>query len=339
MILENNYAKERAEILFPLLEELCPLGIKARKKGKGNIVGFEELAVNEANLLIITYPDTKQDELKTYNTAYKQINSIKDELLRLKNTELKDLAFNYSIKTLIKNFTSHLYSLFAVYRKRYNDKYKEDLKNRSAIKNRLEINIEPKLIKAKEILEGLKDNEQIRYQEVVCAIALTTGRRMSEILLSGSFKYKTDYELIFSGQLKGKTRREEGKLLKNVNFTIPTLINSNLILEGINWLNKHNKRLDKVKNTPGDVNNKYSKYLSRCCKDNWNLLPEEHTKSFRFHFFRSIYFIACSNNYSMNGANLIDPFFYATQILGDNDVKTIQAYSRFIIKPGTKTIL
>lgn len=342
----NNYPKEVAKRLFPLLEELCPYGLKDRKNGKFNqFSGYKELAIIEANKLMLRYPDYVPDADKTYNAAYGQINKIRHELKKLKKTNLKDAAFKYSIDTLIKNFTVELYSLFAVYRKRYNQGYLKEVKGRTDESNRMEINPSLHLQKAKDILSeayriNLGQSSTVYvWQDIACAVALCSGRRMSEIFLTGKFEKAGEYELNFSGQCKGKSRKEEGVFLKDVVFTIPTLVAADLVLAGIEWLDNNGRRLDPKIYETSDVNDKYSKGLSRRSKDQWNMLPEGQKEKSRFHFFRAIYFICCSKNYEVGKGNLSDSFRYAQKILGDNDQQSIDAYSRFTLEDCSLTKL
>lgn len=342
----NNYAKSRALYLFPLLEELCPYGLRDRKLGKLRTVkGYKELAIDEANKLMIQYPDYSADNEKVYNTAYSQIHNIKRELKKLKKDHLKDAAFKYSIDTLIKNFTMELYSLFSVYRKRYNEGYRANVKERSIPSNRIMINTSTHLMKAYDTLsDAYRINKKgelgvLAWQDVACAVAFCSGRRMSEIFLTGEFEIVSEYELSFKGQCKGKTRKEEGVLLKDVVFTIPTLVPAQLVKAGIEWLDNNGRRLDIKEDTPVEVNDKYSKGLSRRCKDQWNMMPEGHRELSRFHFFRAIYFICCSANYKNDKGNLNDAFLYARSILGDDDHKTIESYSRFVLEDSSLTKL
>uniref|UniRef100_A0A0C1R8C1 Uncharacterized protein n=1 Tax=Tolypothrix bouteillei VB521301 TaxID=1479485 RepID=A0A0C1R8C1_9CYAN len=54
--LENNFIDERVKKLLPIFEALAPYKLNQRKKGVGDIPGWEKLAVQEARLLKLTYP-------------------------------------------------------------------------------------------------------------------------------------------------------------------------------------------------------------------------------------------------------------------------------------------
>lgn len=336
---KTSYTYLRASLLFKELEALCPYKLTQRRDGRGNLLGYKALAVREADLLMKQYPDTSPEPERYYNAAYGRIAALKNEMLQMrKDGLLEDHAHNGSIKTLITNFTEQLYTHFSVYRKRYNDNYREAVKVRTAKENRIEIEPEYFLDKAKLVLSYIpEDNkEELNWKDVSCAIALCTGRRMGEIHLSGEFKQLDDYQLSFKGQLKGKSRTEGGSLLRDVLFEIPTLIPANLIIDGINWLDAKGKRLDPREYKPKDVNNRYSKYLSERCKALWSIIDYE---GMRYHNFRKAYGICASHNFVNETGSILDAFDYLTDILGDQDVSTLRAYNLFKVAPGQKTKL
>ncbi len=61
------------------------------------------------------------------------------------------------------------------------------------------------------------------WAEMVVGLALCTGRRLAEILVTGSFTEATDYTVIFAGQLKTKERTV-------VPYEIPTLAPASKVL-------------------------------------------------------------------------------------------------------------
>ena len=336
---KTSYTYLRACLLFKELEALCPYKLTQRRDGKGNLLGYKALAVREADLLMKQYPDTSPEAERYYNTAYARVASIRTEMLQMrKDGLLEDHAHYGSINTLITNFTEQLYTHFSVYRKRYNDNYRETVKVRSAKENRIEIEPEYYLDKAKLVLDYIPQDEknEVNWKDVSCAIALCTGRRMGEIHLSGQFKQIDDYELSFKGQLKGKSRTEGGSLLKDVVFQIPTLVPANLVINGIDWLEAKGKRLDPKQHKPKDVNNRYSKYLSERCKALWGVMEYD---GMTYHKFRSAYAICSAHNYVYEDGNLLDAYDYLSSILGDQDADTLRSYSRFVIAKGQKTRL
>jgi hypothetical protein len=103
-------------------------------------------------------------------------------------------------------------------------------------------------------------NKPVCWAEVVLALVGATGRRPCEIMSKES-----TYELVvgkpqsgsnlllFNGQAKTKTRENVGP------YTIPTLVDAELCLAGLRWLETQGKRLD-CKH--GEVNGRFSKSLS-----------------------------------------------------------------------------
>lgn len=326
-----SYAQERAKILFPELELLCPFGIRDRKKGKGDILGVKDLGIREANLLMLHYPDTKIDTEKTYTSAYNQIALIRKELKKLKKTELKDHAFKNSIDTLVKNITAELYSLFALYRKRYTENYKQQVEERATATNRVEIDLTDYLNKANLVLTNPSEHN---YTDVAIAVALCCGRRMVEIMMLGTFVLHSEYEIEFSGQAKGKARKVDGKALKDHVFIIPTLVPAQLVIDGINYLETQGYRIDSD-NDPADVNNKYSRTLSRKVKNNWAVIGE----ATRFHNLRAFWFIAVCEIKTKEGWHIRDVLDDAPNLLGDKFTDTVKCYAQFNISPHSATRL
>lgn len=64
------------------------------------------------------------------------------------------------------------------------------------------------------------------WAEIVIGLALCTGRRLAEILVTGSFTWATDYTVIFAGQLKTKER-------PMIPYEIPTLAPASLVCSAV----------------------------------------------------------------------------------------------------------
>lgn len=334
--LTNSFIDERVKILIPQFEALAPYKITDRKKGKGKLIGWEQLALNEVRLLKITYPDDKPENEKTYSMSYRQSQALKKALRRITKEELKDPMLINQFQTIVKNFSLAVTFLLSEYKNNSNINYREKVETRSQEENRIKIDLTNSLKYAYNTLTEIRSGkDDTNWLDVSCAVALATGRRMAEIHLSAEFKKIDDYTVIFTGQLKGKTRRVkvDDKAIKliNVPFTIPTLIPADLVCFGIEWLNSKGKKFDRNED-PERVNRRFSKTLNQACKD-WDIFPEDDRT---YHKFRAAYFTACVKN---NEATLkhFDFTRYATEILGDNDEKTINAYKRYEIKQGTLT--
>jgi hypothetical protein len=185
------------------------------------------------------------------------------------------------------------------------------------------------------------DSASIARGSLLGAIALVSGRRMAEVHLSGEFDVIDDYQLSFKGQLKGKAKKvkisaDDGSkrdvMLRDFEFTIPSLVRADLIVKGIEWLDAKGKRFSK--DEPQErVNARWSKVLSERVRDEWCLF-----EGMTYHKFRGAYFAACVRNAELEGSvKSVDYERYAFQILGDNDSETVGRYKRFDVKPDSIT--
>ena len=333
--LTNEFIDDRVKILLPQFEALAPYKITQRKKGVGDLTGWHKLAIQEARLLKLNYPDDKPEDDKEYGSALRQITALKKALKLASKTELKDAALFNPINTIITNFGNELSNQFAIYKENQNNRYRENVSERRKVENRIEIDLTNSLKYAYNILTDVKNGEdKINWLDVSCAIALSTGRRMAEVHLSASFEKIDDYNIIFKGQLKGKERKvrveDKAVKLRDVLFKIPTLLPADLIINALDWLGKNGKRFDRNED-PERVNRRFSKTLNQACKD-WDIFPSEERT---YHKFRAAYLRAAI----INDGN-VDPYDFtdfAKKILCDNDEATINAYKRYEIKQGTLT--
>jgi hypothetical protein len=340
--LTNSYIDYRVEILLPQFEALAPYKITQRKKGVGDLIGWHKLAIQEARLLKLNYPDDKPEDDKEYGAALRQITALKKYLKLASKTELKDAALLNPVNTIITNFGNELSNQFAIYKENQNNRYRETVTERRKVENRIEIDLTNSLKYAYNILTDVKNGEdKINWLDVSCAVALATGRRMAEVHLSASFELIDSHTVAFKGQLKGKDRKirvvDKAVKLRDVIFTIPTLLPADLVCFGLEWLgNPKNftggiaKRFDRNED-PERVNRRFSKTLNQACKD-WDIFPEDERT---YHKFRAAYLRAAI----INDGN-VDPYDFtdfAKEVLGDDDESTINAYKRYGIKEGSLT--
>ncbi|NEQ24764.1 MAG: hypothetical protein F6K28_37810, partial [Microcoleus sp. SIO2G3] len=200
--LANTYVDERVAYLLPIFEALAPYKITQRKKGVGDIPGWEKLAVQEARILKGRYPDeNKLEEEKTYSTCLRQITALKKELKTASKTALNDPALFHPVNTIITNFGNALSFLFSEYKVRQNVVYREKVQERRQKENRITIDLTNSLKIAHTTLVEAKNGEDVNWMDVSCVIALATGRRMAEVHLSASFKQIGEYEIAFTGRL------------------------------------------------------------------------------------------------------------------------------------------
>lgn len=349
--LENTYVTERIKVLIPKFEALAPYKRKDREKGKSlgsgeKLIGWQELAVDEARILKSRYPDDRPDSEKLYGTATSQISKLKKALKSKARSLIKDPANYHPVQTIITHFGEALSFLFREYKTRSNEQDREAASIRTATENRLELDLTPFIKEAHRVLTLAANGAtlaDVEWRDVSCAIALVCGRRMAEIHLSGEFRVVDDYRLGFTGQLKGKSRKIKVKqddgdkkeiMLRDFEFIIPSLVKADLVVKGIKWLDENGKRFPK--DEPQErVNARWSKVLSERVKDEWALFDEV-----TYHKFRGAYLAACVRNAEAEGSvKNVDFEQYAFQILGDNDSATVGRYKRFTIKPGSVTRL
>lgn len=333
--LTNAFIDDRVKILLPQFEALAPYKITQRKKGVSDLIGWHKLAIQEARLLKLNYPDDKPEDDKEYGTALRQITALKKSLKLAAKTELKDAALLNPVNTIITNFGNELSNQFAIYKENQNTRYRETVTERRKVENRIEIDLTNSLKYAYNILTDVKNGEDsINWLDVSCAVALATGRRMAEVHLSASFELIDSHTVAFKGQLKGKDRKirvvDKAVKLRDVTFKIPTLLPADLVCFGLEWLNSKGKRFDKDED-PERVNRRFSKTLNQACKD-WDIFPADERT---YHKFRAAYLRAAI----INDGN-VDPYDFtdfAKEVLGDDDESTINAYKRYEIKPGSLT--
>ncbi|MUG98752.1 hypothetical protein F7734_43255 [Scytonema sp. UIC 10036] len=332
--LENTYINDRVAYLLPKFEALAPYKLNQRKKGVGNIPGWERLAAQEARLLKLTYPDDKPENEKEYGTCLRQITALKKALKDAAKTELKDPALVNPVITIATHFGNAVSYLFSEYKERQNVRYREKVTSRRQKENRIQIDLTNSLQFAHNILTEVVEGKEPNWIDVSCSIALATGRRMGEVHCSATFEHSDEYEIAFRGQLKGKDRKvkigAKSIPLKKATFYIPTLLPAHLVCAGLDYLEGKGKRFSKDED-PERVNRTWSKVLNLAVKD-WDIFPEQDRT---YHKFRAAYLRACIVNDSS-----VDPYDftdYAKEILGDDDESTINAYKRYEIKPGTIT--
>lgn len=293
--LENTFIDERVAYLLPIFEALAPYKLNQRKKGVGDIPGWERLAAQEARLLKTAYPDDKPENEKEYGTCLRQITALKKALKAAAKTGLKDPALLNPVITIATHFGNALSYLFSEYKERQNVRYRGKVTERRQKENRIQIDLTTSLQFAHNILIEVADGKEPNWIDVSCAIALSTGRRMGEVHCSATFEFSDDYEIAFKGQLKGKDRKvkvgAKSIPLRKVTFFIPTLLPAHLICMGLDWLDDKGKRLGRDEDAEV-VNRRWSKVLNLAVKD-WDIFP---VSDRTYHKFRAAYLRACIEN-------------------------------------------
>jgi hypothetical protein len=334
--LVNTYVDECVKRLLPQFEALAPYKLNQRKKGVPNedLVGWERLAAIEAKNLKIQYPDERPEEEKEYGTALRQITALKKSLRSAAKINLKDQALYNPVLTIITHFGNALSYQFSSYKENQNIRGKKTVTERRQVANRVEIDLTDSLKYAFNVLTDIKNDQDASWLDVSCAIALATGRRMGEVHLSATFEKIDTYTVAFKGQLKGKSRMvkqgNKAVYLRDVIFTIPTLLPAELVCYGLQWLKDKGKRFEPTED-PERVNRRFSKTLNEHCKS-WDIFPKDERT---YHKFRAAYLRAAI----INDGN-VDPYDFtdfAKAVIGDDDENTINAYKRYEIKAGSIT--
>lgn len=125
---------------------------------------------------------------------------------------------------------------------------------------------------------------------------------------------------MFSGQAKARGE-DRASRMKDAR-EIPTLVNSELVLNGFQWLEASGKRLD----DPQEVNGKYATPLKRALTK-WQPIAE--TNELTVKSLRAIYASLCIKHFyqgNINGATA-----YIAKILGHNegDMTTAHSYQGY----------
>jgi hypothetical protein len=322
---EKVFIEERVAQLLPQLEALTFYRPRDRERGKGTKVGWKTLAAQEAALLQCTYPDERPEHQKTYSTCVRQVVRLDAALKEAAKTNLKSPKNYRSVLTIIKHFSEALCFQFEVYQ------YPCD-RNFGQYLAQFELDLTPYLTQAYQLLQAVVSGatlQDIEWRDVSCALALVTGRRMAEIHLSAQFQSLDEYCVIFTGQLKGKSRKIEGDWVQDYPFAIPTLIRADWVCKGLVWLAEQGKRCSPDED-PSRVNRRWSKVLSQRVKEKWAVMGEYTT----YRKLRIVYFQAALANNPEKAIQVMD---YARDILGDNDEATVQNYLCYTIKPDTLT--
>lgn len=126
--------------------------------------------------------------------------------------------------------------------------------------------------------EALLDGE--RWQDLAAGLAVSTGRRLTEVLKTAEFEYKTPYSVVFRGQLKQK-----GNTIAD--FEIPTLAPAELVVKALTRLRA---LLDTSEMSEGEVSNSYHRAVSASVKQHFVLLiPARDGESISTQTMRAIY--------------------------------------------------
>lgn len=299
-----------------------------------NILKLVQTSMDLGTLKDAIYPLTVQQiTLETTCYAPSTIKSNKTAIKEALDNLLephKDARYYYDLKASIEFFKSTYEKGLSHITVAINAEYKTQVAARVA--NQTPIDPQGLLERAQAVLEKPQD---FKENEVAIALALTTGRRMAEIMATGNFEVETKNTLRFSGLTKARASKD---IKSTQEIVIPSLVDSELVLRGIRYLEDNNKRLD----DPTPVNDRYAKRFSRVLKKNWALvanIPEEYRyvvkegkppeDVFTFKSLRALYAEVAYTRYGQS----IDKDLYFSRILGHdpNDLNTANSYKVWAI--------
>lgn len=124
--------------------------------------------------------------------------------------------------------------------------------------DKMSILFQPFLDYADVVLSDLDNLKSYDWKSVSIALAIVTGRRCNELhTITTTFTQVDDYSVSFVGQSKAKGRASD-YYEKNPAYTIPTLISSDKVCKGLQWLKDNEKQVD----TAERAHKRYSKDLS-----------------------------------------------------------------------------
>ncbi|MDJ0596183.1 MAG: protelomerase family protein [Pleurocapsa sp. MO_226.B13] len=120
------------------------------------------------------------------------------------------------------------------------------------------------------------------WSEVAAGLAVVTGRRVSEVLKTAEFTFKSPYSVVFTGAVK---RRDEALPLT---FEIPTLVPANTVIDAIALLRGW---LDTKDLTNRQINERYEQTVAvKCDRHFRDLVPLREGKGNLYtHLFRAVY--------------------------------------------------
>lgn len=333
--IRNQFVDDWVERLLPKLEACSTLEGHKRKAGAktlnrlGAIDGYKVMA---EDLFASAYGRYVESKDKGYRQAKATCKKLLDSIPE--GTQKRAMQNTW------RSFNAHVNTLYAPFKRAARADYGHRVELRQAEENLIEIDLTEWLEKAHRILT-LAEAARLKstdWQDVSCALALVSGRRMAEIHCTAQFEKAGDYAIKFSGRLKGGANSGRDR-----EYVIPTLIPADLVVAGLTWLDETMKRIP-MDSDPLRVNAIYSKALSKSIKEKWMIAPDELWQaseggngkaSMSYHKLRGCYFAACSANYTgRHGSQFMQA---ARGWLADDADKSIASYERIKLAEGSKS--
>jgi hypothetical protein len=153
-----------------------------------------------------------------------------------------------------------------------------------------------------------------QWSELVVGIALCTGRRLAEILKTGTFAVKEPYTVWFEGQVKGRTRIPD-------RYELPTLVRGYLVVEAVAKLRR---LVDCTTIEVEQVSQKYGKAVNETVERVYGeQIPARENHKISVHTLRSIY------------ASMA-VLWYAPDAVSDVNYKAYIHGHRFVLAPDVE---
>lgn len=269
-----------------------------------------------------------QDFVKTL-LSRGEVTSVRSNLSDLRktlDTLLEDKAnslYYENLQEAVKHFKQGLSITFEPYQAAYNASRKAKVVAKANEQTPIDGLV--LLTKAADVLTKIADGLPVDAYNTAIALAMVTGRRLSEIFGTRTEFTQVDCKTVaFKGQLKTK----DDVLRKDTAFDIPTLVDSSLVMSAYSYLrNLKNKQNEPIcLEDPEDIKNKHGKPVSRAiAKYGWNSVYDKLT----FKTLRDIYALICLQNKSEG----ITDNAYIGRILGHDpsDIETASVYQKFYL--------
>lgn len=212
----------------------------------------EWLAPNEKIHQIVTsflttilrrYPDEKDKSINRQVTRLDVRGKVKKNMLRMVEAESQTWMkeqLEANIKTLFSYIAQNEEVKAESEYKAVRDKKQVEVRSTNRIKVRSMDNL---VKRAYQVLNNVNaSTPKTEWKNIALALCVVTGRRaFSEILSSGTFEVESEYFAWFTGQAKTKGKSED-YFKNNPSYRIPTLVPAQLVVNGVKWLDEHDKR-------------------------------------------------------------------------------------------------
>ena len=359
----DSFITERVSYLVPRIYSLATIDNKKARMsgGKGwdcdqdkmrNLTGWKELAFDEFDILRCAYPDESPEIERTYKTALVMVSLLKRELgkeIKNRSSEFRDIASSRAAAVIAGNLGDFLSDLFTPYTRKRNLEYRKRIKVRTESDDSfIKIKAAPYFDRAKAFLDDCESNilKNSDWVAVSVSLALLTGRRMSEIHHSAKVELSgNEGTVLFTGQLKGKSRRSGGKLLINTEFEIPVLGSPEQIIHALQWLEDKGKRLKfngkDIEDKNLTVNQKWGGQLSKEIRANWDFLQHctakthpkltEAERKATYHKMRGLYAAELLRQWHDSSPHSHRTDQKLMSALCDGSSEAVQSYKRYVV--------